>query len=173
MAFFVFELSVLFCCEPEFQLDLRKSRWYNAYRVQVAALQLPAKVRRQIHMEAYRSGHNGPDSKSGIRQRIVGSNPTASAKTSRTALAVLFVLINRNSGGIRKGVVASRRGDQNSPVDYFARAAKVCSHSTKKRVRRRAADAVRTYPPLPPGKGLAKASPFSTYSTHAGRQNPA
>ena len=28
----------------------------------------------------YRRGHNGPDSKSGIRQRIVGSNPTASAK---------------------------------------------------------------------------------------------
>ena len=80
----------------------------------------------------------------------MGSNPTASAKTNRTALAVLFVLINRKSGGIRKGVVASRRGDQNSPVDYFARAAKVCSHSTKKRVRRRAADAVRTYPPLPP-----------------------
>ena len=31
-------------------------------------------------MEAYRSGHNGPDSKSGIPQGIVGSNPTASAK---------------------------------------------------------------------------------------------
>ena len=27
-------------------------------------------------------------------------------------------------------------------------------------------------PSVPPGKGLAKASPFSTYSTHAGRQNP-
>ena len=34
-------------------------------------------------MEVYRSGHNGPDSKSGIRQRIVGSNPTASAKKER------------------------------------------------------------------------------------------
>ena len=30
-------------------------------------------------MEAYRSGHNGPDSKSGRRQRLVGSNPTRSA----------------------------------------------------------------------------------------------
>ena len=30
-------------------------------------------------MEAYRSGYNGLDSKSSIRQRIVGSNPTASA----------------------------------------------------------------------------------------------
>ena len=30
-------------------------------------------------MERYRSGHNGPDSKSGVRQRTVGSNPTRSA----------------------------------------------------------------------------------------------
>ena len=30
-------------------------------------------------MEAYRSGHNGPDSKSGSPQGLVGSNPTASA----------------------------------------------------------------------------------------------
>jgi hypothetical protein len=32
-----------------------------------------------IFMEAYRSGHNGPDSKSGSPQGLVGSNPTASA----------------------------------------------------------------------------------------------
>ena len=31
-------------------------------------------------METYRRGHNGPDSKSGIQQCIVGSNPTLSAK---------------------------------------------------------------------------------------------
>ena len=30
--------------------------------------------------EEYRSGHNGPDSKSGIQKCIVGSNPTSSAK---------------------------------------------------------------------------------------------
>lgn len=30
-------------------------------------------------MEAYRSGHNGPDSKSGSPHGLVGSNPTASA----------------------------------------------------------------------------------------------
>ena len=43
------------------------------------------------NMEVYRSGHNGPDSKSGIRQRIVGSNPTASAKTNTTIFGgVLF-----------------------------------------------------------------------------------
>ncbi len=31
-------------------------------------------------MEAYRSGHNGPDSKSGSPHGLVGSNPTASAR---------------------------------------------------------------------------------------------
>ncbi len=31
-------------------------------------------------MEAYRSGHNGPDSKSGNLNGFVGSNPTASAQ---------------------------------------------------------------------------------------------
>lgn len=30
-------------------------------------------------MEEYRSGHNEPDSKSGVRKRTVGSNPTSSA----------------------------------------------------------------------------------------------
>ena len=30
-------------------------------------------------MERYRSGHNGPDSKSGSPQGLVGSNPTRSA----------------------------------------------------------------------------------------------
>ena len=34
----------------------------------------------KLNTEAYRSGHNGPDSKSGIPPGIVGSNPTASAK---------------------------------------------------------------------------------------------
>ncbi len=34
----------------------------------------------QLHTEAYRSGHNGPDSKSGSLHGLVGSNPTASAK---------------------------------------------------------------------------------------------
>ena len=34
---------------------------------------------KNLNMEVYRSGHNGPDSKSGIPQGIVGSNPTASA----------------------------------------------------------------------------------------------
>ncbi len=32
----------------------------------------------QINLEAYRSGHNGPDSKSGSPHGLVGSNPTAS-----------------------------------------------------------------------------------------------
>ena len=32
-----------------------------------------------LHTEVYRSGHNGPDSKSGSPHGLVGSNPTASA----------------------------------------------------------------------------------------------
>ena len=34
---------------------------------------------RENNKEEYRSGHNGPDSKSGIQKCIVGSNPTSSA----------------------------------------------------------------------------------------------
>ena len=34
----------------------------------------------KINMEAYRSGHNGTDSKSVVPNGTVGSNPTASAK---------------------------------------------------------------------------------------------
>ena len=44
-------------------------------------------------MEVYRSGHNGPDSKSGIRQRIVGSNPTASAKQESPTKHGAFLFI--------------------------------------------------------------------------------
>ena len=40
------------------------------------------------YLEVYRRGHNGPDSKSGIRQRIVGSNPTASARKKWSAYRV-------------------------------------------------------------------------------------
>ncbi len=43
-------------------------------------------------MEAYRSGHNGPDSKSGSPHGLVGSNPTASARrgTPRPESAVIL-----------------------------------------------------------------------------------
>ena len=43
-------------------------------------------------MEAYRSGHNGPDSKSGSPHGLVGSNPTASARrgTPRPEYAVIL-----------------------------------------------------------------------------------
>ena len=34
---------------------------------------------RNGHMDRYRSGHNGPDSKSGSPHGLVGSNPTLSA----------------------------------------------------------------------------------------------
>ena len=36
------------------------------------------------NMEAYRSGHNGTDSKSVVPHGTVGSNPTASANARRT-----------------------------------------------------------------------------------------
>ena len=38
------------------------------------------------HMETYRSGHNGADSKSVCGQPHVGSNPTVSAKKRHTLL---------------------------------------------------------------------------------------
>ena len=41
-------------------------------------------------MEAYRSGHNGTDSKSVVPHGTVGSNPTASAKTKEWCIAPLF-----------------------------------------------------------------------------------
>ena len=52
-------------------------------------------------MEVYRRGHNGPDSKSGIRQRIVGSNPTASAKKETLYLAYGVLFLLWIVGGIR------------------------------------------------------------------------
>ena len=43
-------------------------------------------------MEAYRSGHNGTDSKSVVPHGTVGSNPTASAKKRATEVARFFYL---------------------------------------------------------------------------------
>ena len=45
------------------------------------------------YVEAYRSGHNGPDSKSGDGQPSVGSNPTASARPSGIHSQADFVLL--------------------------------------------------------------------------------
>ena len=44
------------------------------------------KVYNIIVTEAYRSGHNGTDSKSVVPHGTVGSNPTASAKLKATFL---------------------------------------------------------------------------------------
>ena len=44
----------------------------------------------KLNMEAYRSGHNGTDSKSVVPHGTVGSNPTASAKTKEWCIAPLF-----------------------------------------------------------------------------------
>ena len=43
-----------------------------------------------LYLEVYRSGHNGPDSKSGSPQGLVGSNPTASAISKATICCVIF-----------------------------------------------------------------------------------
>ncbi len=41
--------------------------------------------------EAYRSGHNGPDSKSGSPHGLVGSNPTASVTKTPENSGVIFI----------------------------------------------------------------------------------
>ena len=41
-----------------------------------------------IDLEAYRSGHNGPDSKSGYPHGYVGSNPTASVDGTKVKKSV-------------------------------------------------------------------------------------
>ena len=50
-----------------------------AYGIIYIAVQEPA-----VHLEEYRSGRNGPDSKSGWVKAHVGSNPTSSAKLRLT-----------------------------------------------------------------------------------------
>ena len=54
-------------------------------------------------MERYRSGHNGPDSKSGVRQRTVGSNPTRSAQIGKAPaeMQVLFQFTRSWVGSLR------------------------------------------------------------------------
>ena len=47
---------------------MARGGWYN-----------PKLTAEPLDTEVYRSGHNGPDSKSGSPQGLVGSNPTASA----------------------------------------------------------------------------------------------
>ena len=46
-----------------------------------------------LHVERYRRGHNGPDSKSGDGQPSVGSNPTRSAMFHRSLSAVIFYAV--------------------------------------------------------------------------------
>ncbi len=60
------------------------------------------KVYNIIVTEAYRSGHNGTDSKSVVPHGTVGSNPTVSAKAVRTAkenckgnFAALFIIAKK------------------------------------------------------------------------------
>ena len=55
-----------------------------------------------IYTEVYRRGHNGPDSKSGIRQRIVGSNPTASATEKEHLFGVPFFVLRKIMRGFER-----------------------------------------------------------------------
>ena len=54
-------------------------------------------------MEAYRSGHNGPDSKSGSPHGLVGSNPTASAieDPHKPSVYADFPYLNTGTAGIK------------------------------------------------------------------------
>ena len=63
-----------------------------------------------MNMEAYRSGHNGTDSKSVVPHGTVGSNPTASANRESTPHSVLFSI--GGSGGAKKSRARkARRGE--------------------------------------------------------------
>ena len=54
--------------------------------------------KKKIYTEAYRSGHNGTDSKSVVPHGTVGSNPTASAKNRNSKrVAVLFLYCETQS----------------------------------------------------------------------------
>ena len=48
-------------------------------------------------MEVYRSGHNGPDSKSGSPHGLVGSNPTASVTKTLENSGVIFISMKSQS----------------------------------------------------------------------------
>ncbi len=51
--------------------------------------------------EAYRSGHNGPDSKSGSPHGLVGSNPTASAiEKEDTSTGIFFFYYNKSAEAV-------------------------------------------------------------------------
>ena len=66
-------------------------------------------------MEAYRSGHNGPDSKSGSPHGLVGSNPTASAKkdtdmnlliqTGVFFFTISYLLYNHDTAIVSRSIV--------------------------------------------------------------------
>ena len=63
---------------PEHLLDFR---WAVGYNPNV------------LHTEVYRSGHNGPDSKSGSPHGLVGSNPTASANEKSSNHAGFWIFL--------------------------------------------------------------------------------
>ena len=50
----------------------------------------------QVNTEVYRSGHNGPDSKSGSLHGLVGSNPTASATPEQALYRLLRLFLQKS-----------------------------------------------------------------------------
>ena len=66
---------------------------FTEKRLTKQVLQAIIVERLTAYVEAYRSGHNGPDSKSGDGQPSVGSNPTASACPSGWNFQTDFVLL--------------------------------------------------------------------------------
>lgn len=52
----------------------------------------------KFNMEAYRSGHNGPDSKSGSPHGLVGSNPTASAMVGASFISFAPTFFTKVTG---------------------------------------------------------------------------
>ena len=82
------------CIFPDAQENLLQFSAYSAI-IKCASV-------RSIHMERYRSGHNGADSKSVWRQRHVGSNPTRSAKCKKPSPSgegFLFLMKDSNGSG--------------------------------------------------------------------------
>ena len=90
----------LFFWQPFFKKPLLFAKFY-AIIVAFATL--------RQNMEAYRSGHNGTDSKSVVPHGTVGSNPTASAKQPQFCLNRIAVIHYCRNNYIIRGFV----------VDYY------------------------------------------------------
>ena len=62
---------------------------------------------KERNTEVYRRGHNGPDSKSGSTQVLVGSNPTASAKNVSGTTGARYVFLYLKKVGFERRLLAT------------------------------------------------------------------